>query len=202
VVVVLSKKGEHQLLLATMESSRPLEGSNESNILLPPTDDHREKFDLLRSSLLEVLPAYMVPNIFVPVRRLLLNLSSKPDRRATQEMIDALDTTVLLSYAATKVILAPSTETERQLQLLWNQVLGMDLDISTNDHFLHIGDDSVGAMRVVAAARNTQLRLSVADIFQHPVLSELAFMLDNRTESDESQIEITPFGTWKEAIGM
>jgi aryl carrier-like protein len=117
-------------------------------------------------------------------------------------MIDALDTTVLLSNGATKVNLAPSTETERQLQLLWNQVLGMDLDISTNDHFLHIGGDSVRAMRVVAAAQNTQLRLSVADIFQHPVLSELVFMLDNRAESDESQIETAPFGMWKEVIGM
>ncbi|KAL9025518.1 MAG: hypothetical protein Q9180_007652, partial [Flavoplaca navasiana] len=73
------------------------------------------------------------------------------------------------------------TGTEHQLQMLWALALGMDANlIGAHTHFFEIGGDSVTAMRIVVAARETQLRITVADIFEHPVLSKLATALDGR----------------------
>ena len=40
--------------------------------------------------------------------------------------------------------------------------------------FLRIYGDSISAMRLVAAARKQALALSVAEVFQHPILSDMA----------------------------
>ncbi|KAH8589459.1 putative nonribosomal peptide synthetase [Bisporella sp. PMI_857] len=174
--------------------------------LLPSTSDLQADFSQLRTSLLEILPAYMVPSIFVPVSKVPLNLSGKLDRRAAREIVDAIETTKLLSYATTRAKAPPSTETERQLVLLWGQVLGIDGEVGAQDHFFHIGGDSVAAMRIVTAARASQLYLTVGDIFQHPRLSELAELLDNRQLSDnflaQEVVEPAPFEMWREAIGV
>jgi aryl carrier-like protein len=95
---------------------------------------------------------------------------------------------------------------ERQLQMLWSQVLGTNTEVGAHDHFFQIGGDSVVAMRIVAAAREVNLRLTVADIFQYPRLSELAIFLHSRAENETvpepQKVESEPFEMWKEAIGL
>jgi hypothetical protein len=214
VVVVTSGGGQdQQMLVAVIElasGSRhravPMANVLPNDCLQPPTDELREEFDHLRTSLLEALPAYMVPNVYVPVSRIPLNVSGKLDRRAAQELVDAVETSRLLSYTTVKTKTPPSTEMERRLQMLWCQILGEDMEVGAHDHFFHIGGDSVAAMRIVAAARSTHLRLTVADIFQYPRLSELALVLDSRDGNgsipEPQEVEYTPFEMWKEAIGL
>lgn len=64
---------------------------------------------------------------------------------------------------------------ESQLQGLWAQVLGIDAaSISANDHFFRKGGDSIAAMRLLGAARDSGVALAIADIFQKPHLSNFA----------------------------
>ncbi|PVH90028.1 CoA-dependent acyltransferase, partial [Periconia macrospinosa] len=61
------------------------------------------------------------------------------------------------------------------LQSIWCPILGLPAGrIGIRDNFLRLGGDSLKAIALVHAARRAWLQLSVADIFLHPVLSEMA----------------------------
>jgi hypothetical protein len=67
---------------------------------------------------------------------------------------------------------------EKRLQALWSLVLGIETDnISAESSFLRIGGESIAAMRLVSAARQQKLLLTVADIFKAPRLSQLALLV-------------------------
>ncbi|KAK4105141.1 amino acid adenylation [Parathielavia hyrcaniae] len=148
--------------------------------LLPLSDARRRLFDELRHSLSGVLPAYMVPAMYFPVANLPLTDSGKLDRKQIWKGIQQTELWTSYSLAAGGSKDAPSTDTERQLQQLWARVLKTSAtDIGTRDDFFRAGGDSIAAMRLVAAARETeQTPLTVADVFQHPVLSDLARFVD------------------------
>ncbi|KAL6712839.1 hypothetical protein ACLMJK_009551 [Lecanora helva] len=186
------------------ESTRKCE-SRES--FLPPSDRLREVFDQLRKTLFEALPAYMVPNLFLPISRIPLNPSGKLDRRATQALIEDISPEQMQRFLTIEHKVAPTSKTEKILQLLWANVLGIDANlIGIQDHFFQIGGDSVGAIRVVAAARErSRLRVTVADILRHPQLSDLAQFLDHQdadaSHVDADEADDPPFSMWKVAQG-
>lgn len=66
--------------------------------------------------------------------------------------------------------------TMNPLRTLWAQALGItDAKlISVDDSFLQLGGSSIEAMKLVSLARDQSIGVSVADIFTHPQLSEMA----------------------------
>ncbi|KAK1144635.1 Nonribosomal Peptide Synthase (NRPS) [Aspergillus melleus] len=70
--------------------------------------------------------------------------------------------------------------------------------ISAGDNFLHIGGDSVLAMRLTAIARRRGLRLTVPTIFSHPVLSDMAFHT-TKADPDLQTYFQQPFSLLKES---
>lgn len=87
---------------------------------------------------------------------------------------------------------SPQTATEQQLQILWAKVLGLEADtIGVDDSFLELGGESISMIRLVGSASKQGLRFSVADIFRHPRLRELA----QQANLDEDQVVgiVTPF---------
>ncbi|KND86497.1 Nonribosomal peptide synthetase 4 [Tolypocladium ophioglossoides CBS 100239] len=86
----------------------------------------------------------------------------------------------------------PQTSQERQLQSPWARVLSLDVDrISLDDDFFRIGGDSIGVMKLVGAARDQGLSLTVVEIFTDPRLEELAKLLIQKDE--DTQVRICPF---------
>src|SRR5690606_36736290 len=81
--------------------------------------------------------------------------------------------------------------TERQLQTLWAATLKVPpQDVGAGDDFFLSGGDSISAMRLVAKAREAGgMPLTVADIFQHPVLADLAKVLDARGSENAPLIQ-------------
>jgi hypothetical protein len=181
--------------------------SNTADGLLPPTHSLRKTFDELRTSLFEVLPVYMVPSLYLPVSQMPLNPSGKLDRQAVKQLIESIDTKDLRQYTTDRKV-AVSTETERELQLLWSQALGIsEENVGADDHFLQIGGDSLAAIRIVTTARESHLHvhMTVADILQYPRLSELAQLLNSRASAASigpEQMDAAPFDLWKEASEM
>ena len=126
--------------------------------------------------LAEKYPAYMIPSVYMPVATFPISATGKTDRWRLREMVEKLTYEQLLalthSHRNRKL---PTSSMERQLQKLWSSVLDIDTDsISADDSFLRIGGDSIGAMTLVAAAREQGLYLTVAAVMQHPRLSDLA----------------------------
>ena len=151
----------------------------------------------IEDRLMAILPFYMIPNAYLPLHTLPLTLNGKLDRRTLREMIEKQTGEDLFASRGTKTEnISPTTKTERQLQKLFSTVLNIDpASISANDHFLRIGGDSIAAMRLVAVAREENLVISVADIFRHPRLNELAGLLDTMQKGTQNAQDgpILPF---------
>jgi aryl carrier-like protein len=139
--------------------------------------------------LAEVVPAYMIPAAYVAVQHIPLTATGKTDRRQLRKMAECWTTEELADRNAARAAdrRPPSTLTERRLQALWAQVLGVPADsIAADDSFLRVGGDSIQAMRLVAAAREQELSLTVADVFAQPRLSRLAVVLEQALALDDS----------------
>ncbi|OAA52165.1 nonribosomal peptide synthase [Beauveria brongniartii RCEF 3172] len=122
------------------------------------------------------VPAYMIPTAYITVDEIPMTATGKKDRRRLRAMGEAMTLQQLAAMNPSRVARrAPTTEKEKRLQRLWARVLGIDANsIGLDDSFLRIGGDSIGAMRLVAAAREEGLSLTVAEVFRQPTLEDLA----------------------------
>ncbi|EGD94907.1 nonribosomal peptide synthetase [Trichophyton tonsurans CBS 112818] len=131
----------------------------------------------VRKQIEEVLPRYMLPSTYIPVKRIPITATGKADRRELRRMAASLSTREIeaLGEASVDEWAPPQTEKECAMQGLWAEVLKIeDRDrISASDSFFRLGGDSIAAMKIVALGRQRGLEFTVRDVFQHPVLREL-----------------------------
>jgi surfactin synthase thioesterase subunit len=129
--------------------------------------------DVLRDRLAERLPEYMVPSAFHWREGLPLTPNGKLDRTTLTTLAGELDV-VEEDYAA------PSTPTERRLAAAWAEVLGIPQDqIGRRDHFFDRGGTSLSAVRL---AITLDRAVSLKDLTRHPILADLAGLVDGRSE--------------------
>lgn len=149
----------------------------------------------LKADLGGSLPAYMIPTLYVPLRRLPWTPSGKLDRRRLAQIVCALPKDQLAPFmlASSGEQHVPVDGMERRLQGLWERVLHLEpKSVALEDLFFVLGGDSVAAMRLVAAARAEKIALSVLDIFRKPSLRDMAQACGDLDESVETVLK--PFG--------
>ncbi|KAJ5210468.1 AMP-dependent synthetase/ligase [Penicillium cf. griseofulvum] len=149
--------------------------------------------DGLEDRLSNCLPQYMIPGAYIPIEKIPMTTTDKTDRRTLRQLGAAQTLEMLAKLQSHGKPRAPTTVMELKLQVLWSVVLGMDASIINADsNFLRIGGESIAAMRLVAAARNEKLSLTVADIFNAPRLSQLALLVQEATMEDSLPL-LQPF---------
>ncbi|KAI9729802.1 MAG: hypothetical protein M1818_008379 [Claussenomyces sp. TS43310] len=150
----------------------------------------------LDARLSRVLPTHMIPSAYVPMRHLPLTTSGEVDRKILRELdLKSFLGKATLPEKGNCDAFEPTTEIERILCNTWLQELRIDIScISANSDFFELGGDSIGAMKVANAARTQGLPLTVAMIFQIPILSDLARALEG-TEllQDQHTTPLKPF---------
>ncbi|WP_338011102.1 amino acid adenylation domain-containing protein [Photorhabdus temperata] len=119
----------------------------------------------LRAHLSAILPDYMVPAAFVRLESFPQTPNGKLDRRALPEPGE--DDFVRQIYEA------PQGETEIALAALWRELLGIE-QISRHDSFFALGGHSLLGVQMIERLRHLGLTLAARDLFQSPVLSDLA----------------------------
>jgi amino acid adenylation domain-containing protein/non-ribosomal peptide synthase protein (TIGR01720 family) len=155
------------------QSNDPVKG--EDGLLLM-TEPLRALAKQLEISLSKALLPYMMPTLFIPVAKMPMTASEKIDRRKLRIMCESLSEKQAAIYRlAKKSTSSVSTSEEKKLAALWESVLKLEPgSIGADDDFFQAGGDSVGAMRLIVAARQQGISLSVTSIFRKPTLSELA----------------------------
>ena len=130
--------------------------------------------DDLRCFLMEKLPDYMVPSVFVCLDALPLNSNGKVDRRA----LPAPDSSSIgKNLKATFV--APRDELEVKLTKIWAEVLGIQ-EIGIQHNFFDLGGHSLLAVKLLnQIERNFQIDklLPLAAVFQAPTIEQLAALI-------------------------
>jgi amino acid adenylation domain-containing protein/non-ribosomal peptide synthase protein (TIGR01720 family) len=173
------------------------EGGGVSFGLLGMSEELRAQAEGMRKHVAGILPTYMVPQLFVPVKAMPWTTAGKLDRRTLKKAIAETKKEDIAQYriaskGAPKAATAPADEKAAEakdkaaatapvdpemvktLQALWENVLQRPAgSVSANDSFFAIGGDSLTAMQLVGAARARRIMLSVLDIFEKPILSDM-----------------------------
>jgi amino acid adenylation domain-containing protein len=128
----------------------------------------------LRAALARTLPEAMVPSAVVVLERLPLTPNGKVDRGALPAP----------TPAAAEAFVAPATETELLLARLWSEVLRVER-VGAGDSFFALGGHSLLATRIVSALRaEAGVELPLREVFELPVLRDLAARIDALAAGD------------------
>ncbi|GME46856.1 AMP-dependent synthetase/ligase [Neofusicoccum parvum] len=154
-----------------------------------------------RSTISTLLPSYMIPRLFVPLRKIPLSVSGKVDRKALRKMESKVNEIHIQPVlAVVGEANAPRTSMEQTLQSLWARVLNTEISkIHTQANFTDLGGDSLTAMRLASRARQAGISLSVADIMRQPQFVDMAAKCQPLTET-ETIPEVEPFSTFPEDV--
>ena len=152
-VVVAERADRSKQLVAFYSGERPLD------------------VKVLRDRLRESLPEYMIPSAFLWRGALPLTANGKIDRKALTALAAELD-------VAEQERDEPSTETEHRLAAAWAEVLGVPADqIGRGDNFFDLGGTSLSGLRLAIALDRA---VSFKDLAGHPILADLAALIDSR----------------------
>ncbi|HRH69953.1 MAG TPA: amino acid adenylation domain-containing protein [Flavobacteriales bacterium] len=168
--VVMARKdlpGDHQLVAYIVPAD-----------FAPEIDKKRGEalIAMVRRSLQERLPAYMLPSFHVLLNEIPLNPNGKvdkkklpaPDMRAVQMTVEHV---------------APRNETERRIAEIWSKVLGLD-DIGIHSSFFDLGGHSILGIQVLTQIEQQFGRTYGLNLlFRSPTIAELALEL-NLTQNE------------------
>lgn len=148
-------------------------------LLLPISVSNMDAIQKLRASLPELLPQNMMPRLFFPLRNLPFTSSGKIDRRRLRAMVQTLSKETLKSYitlnTSDKRENAVATGLETQLVGLVEKTLDLEPgSVTADDSFFALGGDSLSAMNLVGAAQAEGIALTVSNIFNSPLLIDMA----------------------------
>jgi amino acid adenylation domain-containing protein len=125
----------------------------------------------LRRSLLESLPEYMVPAIFVTLEALPLTPNGKIDRNALPEPEQGRSD-------STTPYVPPRGPVEEALTEVWKELLGLDR-IGVYDNFFELGGHSLFATQMLARVRDTfAVEPTLRDFLEQPTVAGLARLID------------------------
>ncbi|KAK1768250.1 hypothetical protein QBC33DRAFT_585288 [Phialemonium atrogriseum] len=174
VAEVIKPGGGDPTLVVFLEEGQPADGSlpeGDAVTLSPALSQALPEID---AALGEELPRYMVPTAYIPLATIPSLVSGKTDRKKLRELGASMTRQQVASFRVVADKSRPETESERALHGIWTQLLGTTGEISLSDSFFALGGDSLKAMKLVAAARAEGISLTVASIFTHPTLRDMA----------------------------
>ena len=124
----------------------------------------------LRDFLLETLPDFMLPAVFVFLDDMPRTPNGKVDRKALPE--PGSERPELESRFE-----APASEVERGLAGIWADVLGIE-KVGVNDNFFELGGDSILSIQVVSRAGQAGIKITPRQVFENQTIAELVAVAD------------------------
>ncbi|AGC75288.1 non-ribosomal peptide synthetase [Nonlabens dokdonensis] len=146
-------------------------------------------------SLSLALPDYMIPSSLVKMDSFPLTINGKLDKKG----LPAPEFTV-----SDDLYVAPTTETEKVLCRIWEEVLGLDR-VGITDDFFRIGGDSILSIQVSSRIRQIGLSCNVRDIFESRSISRLIVRIESKDLDDmveqeqgilEGDFSLLPIQQW------
>ena len=137
----------------------------------------------LRIVLKKYLPDYMIPQYFIEINKVPININGKTDYKAlpTPNAINIEHQTIEPRNDLDKIIIKSFKE------ILHTQNIGI------SDSFFELGGDSLSAINVSnMIAQNLNTEISVKDILEHPIIEDLSDYIKNRDYTESEVIKNVP----------
>ncbi|MFS0698214.1 amino acid adenylation domain-containing protein, partial [Streptomyces nitrosporeus] len=150
-----------------------------------PTGDAVAAPSELRTLLARTLPDYMIPTAFLVVGKIPLTVNGKLDQAA----LPAPDRSAL-GVETTHV--APRTAAEEEMTAVWREVLGVE-QVGIEDNFFDLGGDSLRAVALVGALRDSEYDVTVRDVFEYRTPAELVAFITGRPAPAQAAPPVEPF---------
>ena len=123
----------------------------------------------LKQALAKVLPDYMVPSVIMVLPVMPKTVNGKLDRKALPA-----------PQWQQAVYVAPEGEIETSLADIWQSVLKLE-QVGRSDNFFALGGHSLLAVEALTRLQQQwQVELTVRDLFENPVLQELAQLIEQQ----------------------
>ena len=127
----------------------------------------------LRNHLAKSLPTYMIPSFFIAMDELPLTQNGKIDRQA----LPRPDASQRINIDTTFV--APESPVEKQLGIIWSEVLNLD-QIGIHDNFFEIGGDLIATIQVMMrVSQQYEIELRPVALFTSPTIAQLAVQVED-----------------------
>lgn len=141
---------------------------------------------VLKSSLSEQLPDFMVPSVFVELTEMPLTPNGKVDRNALPEPIQQ-------KHTQGGEFALPENEWEDLIADIWKRALGVP-EVGRKDNFFDIGGHSLLVIQVLKDLRDSDKvsrQVQMTDLFRHTTVEALAkFVASGGDESVEAVSEV------------
>ena len=136
----------------------------------------------LRASLTDLLPSYMIPNVFLLRQELPLTESGKLKRRA-------LPRPDLQEVQSCKLgASSPRSDLEARLLVLWKRVLNTDR-VGLTDNFFDLGGDSLAQITLIyEMERELGVELDLGLLLTYPTISDFIGQIDAGQISPRSRV--------------
>ncbi|MCG7556188.1 non-ribosomal peptide synthetase [Pseudoalteromonas sp. Of11M-6] len=124
-------------------------------------------------------PSYLIPDRIECVSALPLTPNGKVDKSALANLNVVAD----IDFVPAK------SESEHSVMESWQQILGLNSDISVHDSFFNIGGHSLLSLRLVNELNaKFNSTLSLRDIFEHNTIAALSRLIDEKQTSQQHVI--------------
>jgi len=136
--------------------------------------------DEIKKYLLNILPEYMVPAVFIPLERMPLNTNGKVDKKVLPKPSIKVDFEHL----------NPESIIESKLLKLWSEVLRIPLSsISTKSNYFEIGGHSLTASILsLRISKFFKISFPLKAIFQYPNIKQQAKYIESIKQNDYKDI--------------
>ena len=149
-------------------SDLPTLGRSLVAYVTPAADADGVDVDRIRARVAAALPEYMIPAAYVAIDEIPITANGKIDRRALPEP----------EIGSATEYREPTTDTERAIASLFEELLGRDR-VGADDSFFELGGHSLLATKLVAAVRSRcGVDIGVQDVFELATVSRLAAGVD------------------------
>ena len=135
-------------------------------------------FGVIRNYLEDKLPDYMIPNAFVKMEHLPLTTNGKLDRKALPDP----------GFTSAATYVAPVTKLEKELCVIWQDVLKLE-KVGVTDDFFKVGGHSILAIKLMYKMNEylaeKDMHFNITDLFKHKSIQSLlaAIPAENRADN-------------------
>ncbi|TGJ81217.1 hypothetical protein E0Z10_g7541 [Xylaria hypoxylon] len=195
-VIVVPKSGPGAERLIAAVSLNP---SDDVAHLEQPSDDIQlvrleaakpaETAKTLHNWLMDRLPAYMIPDLFVFVRHIPMNSSRKLDRKQVVRYMERMSQE---SYQGLFDQMdgpnqdRPGTQLEHSVKRVWCRVLNVpESTVNWNTSWFFSGGDSISAMMLSGELRKESIRIAAADVLRLRNIERIAIRIQETVFSDQ-----------------